>query len=338
MEINSDVASAPGGSESTCRMQPPGRVVAVGDIHGNFEGWVQILRFADLIDRNGSWVGGNATLVMTGDVVGRGGYPKRIYLWLRRLMREAGNAGGRVEFTLGNHEAMSMHHIHSYTTVEEYRDFAPPSELDQGALRSTLIALPSPTGGDAQRTSAMFDMARMQEEPLGWLEFRRAMAPTGMVGRWLVKRPTLFIAGKTLFVHGGLHPRYSVWKPEELNARIQREMMRYQPYFELDSRSPALAEDGPHWYRIAMRKSQDVLKAELDETLANWGIDRMVVGHTPTFLIDARSPGQVLSLGGGRLFCIDVGIGRAYGARLAALELTPDGNATAIYHDHRQSL
>mgnify|MGYP001599536836 FL=1 len=319
-------------------MQPPGRVVAVGDIHGNFEGWVQVLRMADLLDKKGSWIGGNATLIMTGDVVGRGGYPKRIYLRIRRLMREASDAGGRVEFLLGNHEAMSMHHIHSYTTVEEYRDFAPPSELDQGALKSSLIALPAPDNVDVQRASAMFDLGRMQEEPLGWLEFRRAMAPTGMVGRWLVQRPTLFIAGKTLFVHGGLHPRYSVWKPEELNARIQQEMKRYKPYFELDSRSPALAEDGPHWYRIAMRKSAAALKAELDETLGNWDIDRMVVGHTPTFLIDARSPGQILSLAEGRLMCIDVGIGRAYGAKLAALEIDLDGNTAAIYADRKQKL
>lgn len=338
MDHNSLPLSSNDAPLSSCRMQPPGRVVAIGDLHGNFEGWVQILRMADLLDRKGSWIGGDTTLVMTGDVVGRGGFPKRIYLWIRRLMREAADAGGRFEFLLGNHEAMSMHHIHSYTTVEEYRDFAPPSELDQMALRSTLVALPSPGGADIQRTSAMFDMGRMQEEPLGWLEFRRAMAPTGMVGRWLVQRPTLFIVGKTLFVHGGLHPRYSVWKPEELNRRIQLEMMRYQPYFELDARSPALAEDGPHWYRIAMRKSAAALKAELDETLGNWDIDRMVVGHTPTFLIDARSPGQILSLGDGRLMCIDVGIGRAYGAKLAALELAPDGNATAIYADRRQPL
>lgn len=338
MDNNSLPTTASNREESVCRMQPPGRVVAIGDLHGNFEGWVQILRMADLLDRKGGWIGGDTTLIMTGDVVGRGGFPKRIYLWIRRLMREASEAGGRFEFLLGNHEAMSMHHIHSYTTVEEYRDFAPPSELDQIALRSTLIALPSPAGADSQRASAMFDMGRMQEEPLGWLEFRRAMAPTGMVGRWLVQRPTLFIVGKTLFVHGGLHPRYSVWKPEELNSRIQTEMMRYQPYFELDNRSPALAEDGPHWYRIAMRKSAAALKAELDETLGNWDLDRMVVGHTPTFLIDARSPGQVLSRDQGRLMCIDVGIGRAYGAKLAALELTPDGNTSAIYPDRRQQL
>ncbi|MBK9576111.1 MAG: metallophosphoesterase [Fibrobacteres bacterium] len=323
---------------STCHHRPASRLVAVGDIHGNFDGWIRILRQAELLDGRGAWIGGDATLVMTGDVVGRGGYPKRIYLWLRRLMREASAAGGRVEFVLGNHESMSMHHIHSYTTVEEYRDFAPPSELDQFELRSSLATLPSPGGGDPQRNAAMLDISRMQEEPLGWLEFRRALAPTGMVGRWLVRRPNLFIAGKTLFVHGGLHPRYAIGKPEDLDQRIRGELARLVPYFELDARNPALAEDGPHWYRIALRKSEAALTIELEETLGNWNLDRMVVGHTPTFLIDPRSAGKILSKANGRLMCIDVGIGKAYGARLAALELTPDGNATAIYPDGRQLL
>jgi hypothetical protein len=318
-----------------CRHPHASRLVAIGDVHGNFEGWVQILRVAELLDRRGSWIGGDATLVMTGDVVGRGGYPKRIYLWIRRLMREAAAAGGRVEFLLGNHEALSMHHIHSYTTVEEYRDFAPPTELDQGQLRLDLASLPQPGSG---QQSAMLDVSRMQEEPLGWLEFRRAMAPSGMVGKWLLRRPTMFVVGKTLFVHGGLHPRFTVWRLEELETRIRAELTRSVPYFDLDPRNPAVAEDGPHWYRIALRKTEAVLAKELDETLENWGLERMVVGHTPTFLIEPRQPGCILSKASGRLLCIDVGIGKAYGARLAALEIDPKGNAVAIYPDRRQAL
>ena len=325
-------------TQVACRHPHSSRLVAVGDVHGNFEGWVQILRVAGILDRSGAWAGGDSTLVMTGDVVGRGGYPKRIYLWIRRLMREAQASGGRVEFLLGNHEAMTMHHIHSYTTLEEYRDFAPPTELDQGELRENLATLPTPASSNSQRDAAMLDVSRLQEEPLGWLEFRRAMAPSGMVGRWLLRRPTLFIVGKTLFVHGGVHPRYSIWKPEELEDRIRAELTRYVPYFELDPRNPAVAEDGPHWYRIALRKAEQALATELDETLGNWGLDRMVVGHTPTFLIEPRSAGQILSKASGRLMCIDVGIGRAYGARLAALEIMSDGTATAIYPDRRQVL
>jgi hypothetical protein len=324
--------------EVSCRIVQPKRLVAIGDVHGNFEGWVQVLRMAGLVDRRGTWTGEDTFLVMTGDVVGRGGFPKRIYLWIRRLMREAAAAGGGVEFLLGNHEAMSMHHIHSYTTLEEYRDFAPATEFDADEIRHNIATLRAPEGMESQRGAAMFDMARLQEDPLGWLEFRRAMAPTGIVGRWLGQRPTLLMVGKTLFVHGGVHPRYSVWKPEELESRMRTELRRCVPYFELDPRNPAVAEDGPHWYRIALRKTEAALTAELDETLGNWELDRMVVGHTPTFLVDARKPGQVLSKGNGRLLCIDVGIGRAYGARLAAVEILASGQVTAIYPDRRETL
>ncbi len=313
------------------------RLVAIGDVHGNFEGWARLLRIAGLIDETDHWCGKDTTLVMTGDVVGRGGWPKRIYLWIRRLMREAAQAGGRVEFLLGNHEAMSMHHIHSYTTVQEYQDFAPKSALDQTLLRANLAEISADSAPSAQ-SAAMLDMGRLQEEPLGWLEFRRALAPTGMVGRWLLDRPSLLVVGDVLFVHGGLHPRYCIWQIDELNDRIRREMGKLRPYFELDPRSPAMAEDGPHWYRIALKKTPEQLARELDEICAAWRIKRMVVGHTPTFLIDPRATGQILSRAEGRLLCVDVGIGNAYGARLAALEITPDGNASAIYADRIQAL
>jgi hypothetical protein len=69
-----------------------------------------------------------------------------------------------------------------------------------------------------------------------------------------------------------------------------------------------------------------------------WNIKRMVVGHTPTFLIDPRASGQILSRGNGRLLCVDVGIGLAYGGRLGALEILPDGRTNAIYQDRVDTL
>lgn len=323
---------------ATSRLPMPSRLVVIGDVHGNFEGWTRLLRISGLVDEQHRWCGGTTMLVMTGDVIGRGGWPKRIYLWIRRLMREARQADGRIEFLLGNHEAMSMHHIHSYTTVQEYQDFAPRSSVDQDVLRTNLLQLPQPDPREGVNATAMLDMGRMQEEPLGWLELRRAFAPTGMVGRWLLERPSLLIVGDILFVHGGLHPRYCIWEIDELNERIRREMSKLRPYFELDPRSPAMAEDGPHWYRIAMRKSPEQIAREVDESAATWKYRRMVVGHTPTFLIEPRAAGHILSRGNGRLLCVDVGIGHAYGGRLGALEILPDGRTNAIYSDRVEVL
>src|SRR5262245_49459000 len=47
-------------------------VVAVGDVHGDYEQFVAVLRSAKLIDSQESWSGGKTHLVQTGDVLDRG--------------------------------------------------------------------------------------------------------------------------------------------------------------------------------------------------------------------------------------------------------------------------
>ena len=41
------------------------RVVAVGDVHGDYEQLVAVLRSANIIDGEGNWTGGKAHLVQT---------------------------------------------------------------------------------------------------------------------------------------------------------------------------------------------------------------------------------------------------------------------------------
>jgi len=85
------------------------RIVAVGDIHGNFDGLVvSILQRAELIDAETHWVGGEATLVQTGDIFDRGLYVRDVLDLLMRLQGEAEPAGGRVVVLLGNHEGMNL--------------------------------------------------------------------------------------------------------------------------------------------------------------------------------------------------------------------------------------
>ena len=49
-----------------------GRVVAIGDVHGDYEQFVAVLRSAKLIDSEETWSGGKTHLVQTGDVLDRG--------------------------------------------------------------------------------------------------------------------------------------------------------------------------------------------------------------------------------------------------------------------------
>ena len=83
----------------------PARVVAVGDLHGDVRGLGAIARACALLDRGGSWIGGDAHLVLMGDLVG--GTDSRLLLnAVMRLEREARRAGGRVHALIGNHDVL----------------------------------------------------------------------------------------------------------------------------------------------------------------------------------------------------------------------------------------
>ena len=84
------------------------RHVMIGDIHGELDGLHEILKQAGLIDRTDAWIGGEAILVQTGDVIDRGPDSMGCVALLRDLQRQAPAAGGRVVRLLGNHELMVL--------------------------------------------------------------------------------------------------------------------------------------------------------------------------------------------------------------------------------------
>jgi Calcineurin-like phosphoesterase len=47
------------------------RVVAVGDLHGDYDNALEVLQMADVVDANGSWTGNIDYFVQTGDIVDR---------------------------------------------------------------------------------------------------------------------------------------------------------------------------------------------------------------------------------------------------------------------------
>ena len=74
---------------------PLHRIVAVGDLHGDFSAWRDILRSASLVDNKGHWSGGDTILIQTGDAVDRGPNSLEIIEDLMRLQKEAARARGR---------------------------------------------------------------------------------------------------------------------------------------------------------------------------------------------------------------------------------------------------
>ena len=46
-------------------------IYMIGDIHGDWDMTMKVLRVAKLIDNNGSWIGGETVVVQVGDQVDR---------------------------------------------------------------------------------------------------------------------------------------------------------------------------------------------------------------------------------------------------------------------------
>src|SRR5437588_11737927 len=118
----SGLTAAPSGSR--CSIDGVERIVAVGDIHGAYDRFVQLLETAGIIDHDHRWSGGRTHLVQLGDVVDRGDDSRRALDLLRRLQEEAPRAGGAVHALIGNHEVMRMLGDLRFTAAGEYEAFA----------------------------------------------------------------------------------------------------------------------------------------------------------------------------------------------------------------------
>ncbi len=84
------------------------RAVAVGDLHGDLESSLAVLRMAGVVDAEGHWSAGAATLVQTGDTTDRGPDSRGVLALMARLESEATAAGGTVVALMGNHEVMNL--------------------------------------------------------------------------------------------------------------------------------------------------------------------------------------------------------------------------------------
>ncbi len=100
------------------------RVVAISDIHGDYDAMVTTLGVASVIDEGLKWVGGDTHLVITGDLLDRGPDSRQVMDLVMRLEGEAVAAGGRVHQLIGNHEVMNIAGDLRYVVMQEYAAFA----------------------------------------------------------------------------------------------------------------------------------------------------------------------------------------------------------------------
>lgn len=305
------------------------RIVAIGDLHGDYAAWTALARDSGIIDAGGKWAGGNTILVQLGDVTDRGPDSLRIITDLRRLQKEAPRSGGRVVTVLGNHEAMNVTGDLRYVSAGEFAAFATARSAAQRdryfAANKEKIEAAANAAGEAASPAAVRDRW-LRDTPLGWVEHRQAWAPAGDLGRWARGNPAIVKIDGNLFVHGGISLETAALALDEVNRRVAAAMARAD-----DSPKSVLADPlGPLWYRGLVARDLDAQaaraaagrpnpapEAEVDAALKAYGATRIIVGHTPNLK-------GILVLMNGKLVRADTGNSSRYGGQLSWLEIAGD--------------
>ena len=349
------------------------RIVAVGDVHGSYDGLVAILQRAELIDAGAHWIGGEATLVQTGDLFDRGLQVREVLDLLMRLQGEADSAGGRVIVLLGNHEGMNLTGFYRDVNPEIYAAFADDKSKKRSkegyrSFKKYWRARAEAEGVGPPNFTSEVEAKWMATYPPGFLEYMDAFGPDGPYGPWLRSLPVAVIIDDVLFMHGGLSPALEGMTVDEINAKVAAELAAYDTtrrymvkkrmvpttaglnsmltaYGKQDPPDPALAgladggrwlirfADGPLWFRGNADWDEESQATEIAELLAGIGAQRMVGGHT------VQDKGRIEVRFEGRVFLIDTGmLSSVYeGGRPSALVIS-GGVFKAVYTDGSEEL
>lgn len=265
----------------------PGRIVAIGDLHGDLAKTLKSLKIAGVLteDRDGTpiWCGGDTTVVQLGDLLDRGDCEIGILMLLRDLGRQAEKEGGAVYIVNGNHESLNVCGNFRYVTRGAFYESALAAGLE---------------GVEAREWENQL-MARVA-----------LFSPGGIVANELAKNPTVLVVNDTVFAHGGLLPSHVEYGIERINAEMASWMRGEVNEDGSKATPPYIAMGGTNsilWNRtLAQEKFKTAYDkylacSQLKRCMAMLGKKRLVVGHTPQM-------SGCNSECGGQIWRVDVGM------------------------------
>lgn len=295
------------------------RVIAIGDLHGDYQQFRKVMLMTKLIDENGSWIGGRTHLVQTGDLVDRGPDSLKIIRELQVLEKAARKSKGYVHVLIGNHEAMNIYGDLRYVHPGEYRALIDEKSVKRQTDYYEKFIRFILSNGTETVIDETFITQWMSRYPLGYVEHRLLWQPAGEIARWLVKHNTIIRINDILFVHGGIDPHQPYMTIREINKSISLDLGKTP----LPQGSLVESETGPLWYRGLARNAEETELPPLIKLLEHYGANHVVMGHTPT-------RGVINPRFDGRAIIIDVGLAAHYGSAMAAL-LIENGRLSAIH-------
>ena len=302
------------------------RIVVVGDLHGEYENFVKILKGTGVVDKDLHWTAGNAHLVQTGDIMDRGDDARKIFDLLIRLEKEAEAAGGMVHVLLGNHEEINLtgavFSSNSDTmTLDQFISFLPDSyrKQQENSLSKKIPKLRAQGRRISEKESK--DAFWNSQRKDGSAQRLYVLNLNKEYGPWLHRLNVAIKINDIIFVHGGISEKYSRWGLQEINDRYRLELADvWRAYRNSEPQRIIMPSiiyrgDSPLWYRELATVPEEDLKEEVDTILNNLGAKAMIIAHTPKIPKTEKDMQRF----GGRVWIVDTGISRVYGGPASAL-------------------
>jgi hypothetical protein len=236
-------------------------IYVVADTHGEFEILAQMLTSQKIVDAKLRWSLGRGHLVVLGDVFDRGPNHLEILWLLYALESQAAQAGGGVHLVLGNHETMAL-------------------------------------TGDARYLNPKYVETA---QALGVPAYSALFTPDSVLGQWLRSRPVILKVNDLLCLHGGLSRALidQHLTLAQINGTVRRWLDGKVPADEAARAEFLTTTLGPLWYRGYFAGQNDftgATVADVDLTLAQYGVHRILVGHTIVPTITPLYDGKVIAV------------------------------------------
>lgn len=294
-EVGSGGASADTLQAPNSRWPAAPRVVVMGDLHSDVDSARSAFQLAGGTDESDAWIGGSLTIVQLGDMIGRSDAERQVLDFLFATREKAQAAGGKVHLLVGNHEVMGGRVDNQAIGLDPFPGYEDLTELDMTDAR--LLVLPE----YAKKRGA-------------------ALMSGGPYARRFAQLPTVLQLGETVYVHGGVVPRWAEYGLDKINAEVSHWL--FGNCSEPDSSLGVDNGDRVMWTRQFSASVDATDCAVLEQSLAILGAKRMIVAHTVQSTITGYCDEKV--------WAVDVGMSRFYGGPIEVLEIVDDAVLTVL--------
>ena len=282
------------GDNSLFRYIPPiigkkKRIIAIGDLHGDWNLTLKILKIAKVIDNNNKWSGGETVVVQVGDQIDRcrpwasnqmcdmedvtlndEASDEKIMKFMTDLNEQARKDGGMVISLLGNHELLNSLGNMNYVSRKGLLEYG--NTVESG--KAERIKLFSP----GNRIGNFMGCNRLSFVIIGSFIFVHGGLTNEIVNNLKLKNRNDLVkinraVRKWLLTKGNLESKFKQWLLSLINTDNINNILTGE------------VEGSIFWSRILgtmeMNKSMSSCNKYLDKVLKIFKLSGMIIGHTP---------------------------------------------------------